>query len=67
MSENIPPNRLLIILDNEVVEVLNTDDRLAAMLTSEPTIVAYTESMGESPMRGDLWDGKKLTKPPVSE
>jgi hypothetical protein len=66
MTDNIPPVKLLIILDNEVVEVLNTDERLAAMLTSEPIILAYEASMGERPERGDLWDGKNLTKPTVS-
>jgi len=66
MTDNIPI-KLLIILDNEVAEVLNTDERLAAMLTSEPTIIEYTPAMGSTPSAGDLWDGNKLTKPPVSE
>ena len=45
MTENqpLPPRRLAFIMDGEVVEMMNTDDRLAALFLSEPVVLDITE------------------------
>ena len=37
--------KLAFILDNEVVDILHTDDRLAAIFLSNPKIVDITEKI----------------------
>lgn len=39
----MPPVRLALILDGHVVDVLQTDDRLAAIFLSHPTIVEINQ------------------------
>jgi hypothetical protein len=48
MTELIPV-KLAFIIDNEVVEIMNTDNRLAAIFLSEPTIVEINEEDGIYP------------------
>jgi hypothetical protein len=43
MAEELPPVKLAFVIDGEVVDILFTDDRLAAIFLSEPTIVDVTE------------------------
>lgn len=43
MAEELPPVRLAFVIDGEVVDILITDERLAAIFLSEPTIVDVTE------------------------
>jgi len=38
----LPPNKLAFVIDGGVVDVLHTDDRLAAIFLSQPTIVDVT-------------------------
>lgn len=45
----LPPNKVAIIIDGEVVELLHTNSRLAAALLSEPTIVDVTDLLAEDP------------------
>lgn len=49
MSEEnqIPPIKIAFIIDNEVVDILHTDERLAAIFTSNPIIVDITDNMIE--------------------
>lgn len=43
MTQELPPRRLAFIMDGEVVEMMNTDDRLGALFLSEPLVVDITE------------------------
>ncbi len=40
---NIPPIKIAFVIDNEVVDILHTDSRLAAIFLSEPKIIDVTE------------------------
>jgi len=71
-SENtpmVPPARIAFILDGVVQDVLNTDDRLAAIFLSQPKIVDVTEiSESEFITSGYLYDevSNTFTRPEVS-
>jgi hypothetical protein len=43
----LPPVKLAFIIDNEVVDVLHTDSRLASIFLSAPTVVDVTGEDGE--------------------
>lgn len=45
-----PPYKIAFIIDNKVVEVLHTEDRLAAILLSNPTIVDVTNEVVNQPL-----------------
>lgn len=51
MSENIapqmPPVKLAFVIDNEVVDVLHTDERLGAIFLSEPVIIDVSDKVDE--------------------
>jgi hypothetical protein len=60
-QNNVPPRRLAFIIDEEVVEVLHTDDRLAAILLSDPLAVDVTDSVPNDIIRelvGKLYNKK---------
>lgn len=43
MTENtLPPVKLAFVLDGEVADILHTDERLAAIFSSNPTVVNVT-------------------------
>lgn len=44
-TNEIPPIKIAFILDNEVVDILHTDERLAAIFLSNPIIVDITDNM----------------------
>jgi len=51
MSENtpseeqpLPPVKIAFIIDNKVVDILHTDNRLAAIFLSEPLILDVTDN-----------------------
>ena len=44
MSEMIG-RKIAFVIDGEVVDILHTDERLAAILLSQPTLVDVTESI----------------------
>ena len=46
MSNAIPPIKLAFIIDNEVVDILHTDERLAAIFLSNPIVVDVTGTDG---------------------
>lgn len=43
-----PPFKIALIIDNEVVDVIRTDERLAAIFLSNPTIVDVTNHTDEN-------------------
>jgi hypothetical protein len=45
----LPPHKIAFIIDDEVVEILHVEDRLAAVLLSDPTIVDITAKFEEDP------------------
>jgi hypothetical protein len=45
-APNMPPNKVAFIIDNEVVDIIHTDDRLAAIFLSEPLMVDVTDVEG---------------------
>lgn len=40
---NMPPNKVAFIIDNELVDIIHTDDRLAAIFLSDPVIVDVSD------------------------
>ena len=44
----LPPIKIAFILDGEVVDILHTDERLAAIFTSNPTIMDVTSLINEN-------------------
>lgn len=44
-----PPIKLAFIIDGEVADILHTDERLAAIFTSQPLILDITEQLTNSP------------------
>jgi len=45
-QRELPPYKIAFIIDNKVVDILHTSDRLAAIFLSEPTIVDVTGENG---------------------
>jgi hypothetical protein len=53
----MPPIKLAFVLDGEVVDVLHTDERLAAIFLSNPTVVNVTGVNGsQTAFVGDLYN-----------
>lgn len=48
-NQPLPPNKVAIIIDGEVVELLHINSRLAAALLSQPTIVDVTDILNADP------------------
>jgi len=43
MTENqLPPMKIAFVIDNKVVDILHTDERLAAIMLSNPIILDVT-------------------------
>jgi hypothetical protein len=64
MSNELPPVKIAFIIDNEVVDILHTDDRLAAIFLSEPVIkdVTSLQPFDESNVAvGSIYDAKTDT------
>jgi len=59
-------HNLAFVLDGEVGIVMGTDERHAAVFTSNPTVVEFKRSAENNPQVGWKWDGTNFT-PPVSE
>lgn len=66
-SPTLPPNKIAFILDGKVQDVFHTDDRLAAILLSNPTIVDVTEQYEGKEQNFNLiqwdYDGAEFTAP----
>lgn len=66
----LPPAKIAFIIDGVVADVLHTDERLAAIFLSEPTIVDVTEWMAANPtvaITGASYDGTTFTPPAPTE
>ncbi len=71
MTEDVrPPVKVALIIDGEVIDVLHTDDRLAAILLSDPVVVDVTDWFKNNPdanLVGRTYDGANFStkNPPV--
>jgi hypothetical protein len=76
MTENnmesmpLPPIKVAFVIDGQVVEVFHTDERLSAILLSNPTIIDATEfiagqelTIADNTIVGWQYDGSTFTKP----
>lgn len=43
-----PPIKLAFIIDNEVADILHTDERLSAIFLSNPTVIDITEKLNNN-------------------
>lgn len=48
-TPDLPPVKIAFVIDGKVVDVLHTDERLAAIFLSTPTIVDVTEWVAANP------------------
>lgn len=46
---SMPPIKLAFVLDGEVADVLHTDERLAAIFSSNPLVINVTTEMESNP------------------
>jgi hypothetical protein len=53
---------LAFVLDGEVAEILQTDDRLAAIFLSQPQIVEFDKEK-DNVVAGMKYDGTKFSTP----
>jgi hypothetical protein len=63
-TPELPPVKIAFIIDGVVADVLHTDDRLAAIFLSEPTIVDVSEWLVNNPektLTGATYDGTTFT------
>jgi len=58
-GDDMPPIKLALILDNTVVDVLHTDERLAAILLNDPIIKNVTGEDGNATTQyGDIYNSE---------
>jgi hypothetical protein len=55
-------NHIAIVLDGRVEEVIHTENRMAALLLSEPQFIEFEETAA-TPTIGWTWDGAQFTAP----
>lgn len=70
MTVQLPPVKLAFIIDGQVVDILHTDERLAAMFLSAPTIIDVTGQDGEvTAIVGSTYDAEtgEFTAPAAAE
>ncbi len=68
--QQLPPDRVAFVIDGEVVEVLYVNERLAAILNSNPLIIdvtGMTVDVGGIVQRGILYDAETNTFKPKQE
>lgn len=44
-DQGLPPIKLAFIIDGEVADILHTDERLAAIFTSQPLVMDVTDRL----------------------
>lgn len=49
MTQQLPPVKIAFVIDGEVVDVIHTEERMAAILLSAPQIVEATDWVNENP------------------
>ncbi|NDB58480.1 hypothetical protein EB001_08550 [bacterium] len=47
-QQQLPKHKIAFILDDQIVDILHTDDRLAAIILSEPKIINVSDYVDES-------------------
>ena len=58
---NLTP--MAFVIDGEVVLIMHTSEKIAAVLQSDPIAIPYTRTGTDTdPRVGDLWDGTAFTK-----
>lgn len=55
-NPEMPPKKIALIIDGEVVEMLHADERLAAIFLSNPTIVDVTDIYAGTTFVGKTYD-----------
>jgi len=68
VAQPLPPVKIAFIIDNSVVDILHTDERLAAIFLSNPTILDVTEGVSSDPQTVDVGylynpDTQEFTQP----
>lgn len=64
-QQYIPPVKIAFIIDDKVVDVIHTDERMAAILLSQPKILEVTDWVNSNPgelLVGYNFDGQNFTK-----
>lgn len=62
------PIKVAFIIDNEVVDIMNTDDRWGAIFLSEPTCVDVTDLVkAGTPLIGRIYDENTKNFAPLPE
>jgi len=59
-TPEMPPIKIAFVLDGKVADVLHTDERLASIFLSEPTIVDATDFIANNQnvnLVDAIWDG----------
>ena len=56
---------IAFVIDGEIVSILNTDERMGAILMSNPIIVDISDAQLENPALSEGWryDGEKFLPP----
>ena len=57
-SSQLPPIKIAFVIDGEVVDILHTDNRLAAIFLSAPTVIDVTKDFDS----GIIVPGSKYNK-----
>jgi hypothetical protein len=59
----LPPVRLAFVIDGVVQDIINTDERLAAILLSDPIVIDVTTAEGEVVLAfvGDAYEDGKFS------
>lgn len=59
----LPPIRLAFVIDGVVQDIINTDERLAAILLSDPIVIDVTVAEGEiiPAFVGDAYEDGKFS------
>lgn len=69
MTENkLPPVKIAFVIDGKVVDVLHTDERLASIFLSQPTVVDVTDPTSDAGAKaapGDYYDAETGKFSPV--
>lgn len=61
-SHQMPPVKIAFVIDDMVVDILHTDNRLAAIFLSEPTILDVTGEDGQPTAKvGDYYNPETNT------
>ena len=57
----LPPNIVAYVIDNTVVQTIFVDDRMAAIVLSEPLVLNITDRGVNTVLQGDIYDPETKT------